>query len=29
VIEEMRRPMADELYLRIEHEASEHLVSKG
>lgn len=25
VIEEMKRPMADELYLRIEHEASAHL----
>jgi len=26
VIEEMKRPMADELYLRIEHEASAHLL---
>jgi citrate synthase len=29
IIEEMRQPMADELYLRIEHEASAHLVPKG
>ena len=28
ILEEMRRPMADEIYLRIEHEASEHLVPK-
>ncbi len=28
IIEEMKRPMADELYLRIEHEASAHLVPK-
>ena len=28
VIEEMKRPMADELYLRIEHEASQHLVPR-
>lgn len=26
ILEEMRQPMADELYLRIEHEASAHLV---
>jgi len=28
ILEEMRRPMADEIYLRIEHEASAHLVPK-
>lgn len=28
IIEEMRQPMADELYLRTEHEATEHLVPK-
>jgi len=28
IIEEMRQPMADELYLRIEHEATEHMVPK-
>ena len=28
ILEEMRRPMADEIYLRIEHEASTHLVPK-
>lgn len=28
IIEEMRQPIADELYLRIEHEASAHLVQK-
>jgi citrate synthase len=28
IIEEMRQPMADELYLRIEHEASEHMIPK-
>jgi citrate synthase len=28
IVEEMRRPMADEIYLRIEHEASTHLVPK-
>ena len=28
IIEEMRQPMADELYMRIEHEASAHLVPK-
>lgn len=28
IIEEMRQPMADELYLRTEHEASQHLVPK-
>jgi citrate synthase len=25
ILEEMRHPMADELYLRIEHEATEHM----
>lgn len=29
VIEEMRQPMAGEIYLRIEHEASEHLAPKS
>lgn len=29
IVEEMRRPMADEIYLRIEHEASAHLVPKA
>lgn len=28
ILEEMRQPIADELYLRIEHEASAHLVPK-
>jgi len=28
IIEEMKRPMADELYLRTEHEASAHMVPK-
>ncbi len=28
IIEEMKRPMAEELYLRIEHEASAHLLPK-
>jgi citrate synthase len=28
IIEEMRQPMADELYMRIEHEASAHLIPK-
>lgn len=28
IIEEMRQPMADELYLRIEHEATEHMIPK-
>jgi len=28
IIEEMRQPMADELYLRIEHEASAHMLPK-
>jgi citrate synthase len=29
IIEEMRQPMADELYLRIEHEASQHLLPEA
>jgi citrate synthase len=29
IIEEMRHPMADELYLRIEHEATAHLLNEG
>lgn len=29
VIEEMRQPMAGEIYMRIEHEASEHLAPKS
>lgn len=29
ILEEMRQPMADELYMRIEHEASAHLVPKA
>jgi citrate synthase len=29
IIEEMRQPMADELYLRIEHEATGHMIPKG
>ena len=29
VIEEMKRPMADELYLRTEHEATAHMVPKA
>ena len=28
IIEEMKRPMADELYLRTEHEATAHMVPK-
>ena len=28
IIEEMRQPMADELYMRIEHEASQHMIPK-
>lgn len=28
IVEEMRTPMADEIYMRIEHEASAHLVPK-
>ena len=28
IIEEMKQPMADELYLRIEHEAVAHLLPK-
>ena len=29
IIEETRQPMADELYMRIEHEAAEHMIPKA
>jgi citrate synthase len=29
IIEEMRQPMADELYMRTEHEAAEHMIPKA
>jgi citrate synthase len=29
ILEEMRQPMADELYLRTEHEASAHLIPES